>query len=78
MQLEHNRIKRGKHKEDIYHIQHINSLHSSLKRCMNRFYGVTTKYLGNYMKFFKRNLRIEHQFWFNMFIVMELYTDIGV
>ena len=53
MELEHKRIKRGKHKEDIYHIQHINSLHSSLKRWMNRFNGVATKYLGNYMKWFK-------------------------
>ena len=53
MELEHKRIKRGKHKEDIYHIQHINSLHSNLKRWMNRFNGVATKYLGNYMKWFK-------------------------
>lgn len=53
MELEHKRIKRGKHKEDIYHIQHINSLHSSLKRWMNRFNGVATKYIGNYMKWFK-------------------------
>lgn len=30
--LEHRRIKRGKYKEDIYHIQHINNLHSNLKR----------------------------------------------
>ena len=53
MELEHKRIKRGKHKEDIYHIQHINSLHSNLKRWMNRFNGVATKYLENYMKSFK-------------------------
>ena len=50
MKLEHKRIKRGKHKEDIYHIQHINNLHSNLKRWMNRFNGVATKYLENYMK----------------------------
>ncbi len=29
---EHKRIKRGRHKEDIYHINHINNLHSNLKR----------------------------------------------
>jgi len=29
-------LKRGKHKEDIYHIQYINSLHSDLKRWMSR------------------------------------------
>lgn len=35
----HKRIKRGRHKEDIYHIQHIN--------------GVATKYLSNYLKWNK-------------------------
>lgn len=30
--LDHKRIKTGKHKEGIYHIQHINSLHSNLKK----------------------------------------------
>ena len=53
MSLDHKRIKSGKHKEDIYHIQHINSLHSNLKRWMYRFKGVATKYLENYMKWFK-------------------------
>ncbi len=42
--------KRGKHKKDIYHIQHINSLHSNLKRWMSRFNDVATKYLNNYIK----------------------------
>ena len=53
MQLEHKRIKRGSHKEDIYHINHINSLHSNLKRWMARFNGVATKYLENYLKWHK-------------------------
>lgn len=35
LSLEHNRIKRGKHKEGSYHIQHINALHSDLKKWMN-------------------------------------------
>lgn len=34
LSLEHNRIKRGKHKEGLYHIQHINALHSNLKKWM--------------------------------------------
>lgn len=38
---------------NIYHIQHINSLHSNLKRWMSRFNGVATKYLSNYMKWHK-------------------------
>lgn len=53
MKLEHKRIKRGRHKEDIYHIQHINSLHSNLKKWMRRFNGVATKYLANYLKWYK-------------------------
>ena len=53
MELEHKRIKRSRHKEDIYHIQHINSLHSNLKRWMSRFNGVATKYLSNYLKWNK-------------------------
>ena len=51
--LNHKRIKTGKHKEDIYHIQHINSLHSNLKRWMGRFNGVASKYISNYMHWFK-------------------------
>lgn len=46
-------IKRGKHKEGIYHIQHINTFHSKLKKWMDRFNGVSTKYLSNYMYWFK-------------------------
>lgn len=44
--------KRGKHKEGLYHIQHINALHSNLKKWMNRFNGVATKYINNYIKWF--------------------------
>ena len=51
--LDHKRIKTGKHKEDIYHIQHINNLHSNLKRWMRRFNGVASKYISNYMHWFK-------------------------
>lgn len=46
-------IKRGKHKEGIYHIQHINAFHSNLKKWMYRFNGVATKYLSNYMYWFR-------------------------
>lgn len=45
--------KRGKHKEGIYYIQHINALHSNLKKWMERFNGVATKYINNYIKWFK-------------------------
>ncbi len=45
--------KRGKHKEGIYHIQHINAVHSKLKKWMNKFNGVATKYISNYLYWFK-------------------------
>ena len=42
-------IERGKHKNGIYHINHINSYHSHLKSFMEKFKGVATKYLDNYL-----------------------------
>lgn len=53
MGLEHKRIKKGKHKEDLHHIQHINAIHSNLKRWIRKFNGVATKYISNYLKWFK-------------------------
>jgi transposase-like protein len=53
LNLEHHRIKKGKHKEGIYHIQHVNSMHSELKQWMQPFKGVSTKYLSNYIHWFK-------------------------
>lgn len=35
-----------------YHIQNVNSAHSSIKRWMTKFNGVSTKYLQNYMNWF--------------------------
>lgn len=46
-------IPSGKHKLGIYHIQHVNSYHSHLKGWMRRFNGVATKYLNNYLSWFK-------------------------
>ena len=36
-------------KNGIYHINHVNSLHSSQKDFIARFKGVATKYLQNYL-----------------------------
>ena len=47
--LELIQLKTGKSKLGIYHIQHINSYHSMLKNFINRFHGVSTKYLNNYL-----------------------------
>ncbi len=33
----------------LYHIQNVNGLHSRLKQFINRFKGVATKYLDNYL-----------------------------
>ncbi|MBU3093301.1 IS1595 family transposase [Clostridium sp. CF011] len=51
--VELQQIKRGKHKEGIFHIQHINAFHSKLKEWMYQFHSVATKYLANYMYWFK-------------------------
>lgn len=47
--VELQQIKRANHKKDVYHIHHINAFHSKLKKWIDRFNGVATKYLANYM-----------------------------
>lgn len=42
-------LKSGKSKKGIYHIQHINAFHSSIKRFIRAFNGVASKYLNNYL-----------------------------
>lgn len=42
------RVKKG-----IYHIQHVNNFHNRLKKWMERFQGVATKYLDNYLCWFR-------------------------
>ena len=37
----------------IYHIQNVNSYHSRLKAWMNKFKGVASKYLSNYLHWFE-------------------------
>ncbi len=44
---------RGHYKNGIYHINHINSLHSKFKGWMYKFHGVSTKFLVNYLYWFK-------------------------
>ncbi|WAH39271.1 IS1595 family transposase [Alicyclobacillus dauci] len=43
---------KGEHSRGIYHIQSVNAYHSRLKGWMERFKGVSTKYLDNYMTWF--------------------------
>ena len=47
--LELIRLKGYKEKKGIYHINHINSYHSRLKKFMKNFNGVSTKHLNNYL-----------------------------
>ncbi len=42
----------------IYHIQNVNNFHSRLKRWLQRFNGVASKYLEHYLAWF-RFLEIE-------------------
>ncbi|KON85489.1 Insertion element protein [Sporosarcina globispora] len=42
------RVKKG-----IYHVQHVNNFHKRLKDWMDRFLGVATKYLDNYLYWFR-------------------------
>ncbi len=51
--LDHKQIKRGRHKEGSYHINHLNSLHSLFKGWIRHFKGVSTKFLINYLYWFK-------------------------
>jgi transposase-like protein len=47
--LEHIRLEEFKSKKGIYHINHINSYHTRLKKFIDNFNGVSTKYLNNYL-----------------------------
>ena len=37
----------------IYHIQNVNNIHSLMKKWMVRFDGVASKYLENYMNWYR-------------------------
>jgi len=40
-------------KKDIVHIKNVNAYHSRLKGWMRRFNGVATKYLDNYLSWYR-------------------------
>jgi transposase-like protein len=48
-------------KKGIYHIQNVNNYHRRLKGWMQRFNGVATKYLNNYLTWFEVLESIQHQ-----------------
>lgn len=45
----------------LYHIQNVNNYHSRLKGWIQRFNGVATKYLDNYLAWFQVLESIQHQ-----------------
>jgi hypothetical protein len=51
--LNHKIIKSGTYKNGIYHINGVNSLHSRFKSWLDRFKGISTKHLQNYVTWFK-------------------------
>lgn len=57
VQAELKQIERGKHKNGIYHINHVNALHNGLKLWFKPKYGVSTKYLRNYCYWFNLEQR---------------------
>ena len=54
LNIELKQVPRGKSMLDsVYHLQHINSLHSGFKRWITTFNGVSSKYISNYLAWFK-------------------------
>lgn len=63
-QLKHVRLKGSikQHvKKKVYHIQNVNNLHSMLKKWMVRFDGVATKYLQNYMNWYRLTRKLKNE-----------------
>jgi transposase-like protein len=53
-QLEHHTFVASKYhvKDKCYHVQHVNSIDNRYERWVKRFYGVSTKYLSQYLNWF--------------------------
>ena len=48
-------------KQGVYHIQNVNSIHNRLKKWIdNTFWGVSTKYLQNYLGWFRWNEKLKN------------------
>lgn len=46
-------LPKGKKKSGIYHLQHVNSFHIRLKNWMTRFNVIATKYMSDYLAWFR-------------------------
>ena len=48
-------------KDGIYHVQHVNSMHNRFKKWINeQFWGVSTKYLQQYLNWFRAKEMLKH------------------
>ena len=55
MNLKHYALKTRTFQDRSIHLQNVNSLHRQVKRFLHPFNGVATKYLDNYMTYYKWN-----------------------
>lgn len=64
-ELEHHSLKgtlKQHVKKGIYHIQHVNSTHNRIKKWIdNRFWGVSTKYLQQYLNWYRVKEKIKNR-----------------
>lgn len=64
-QIEHHSLKasiKQRVKNKIYHIQHVNSTHNRVKKWIdNRFWGVSTKYLQQYLNWYRIKEKLKHR-----------------
>jgi len=68
-------LGRPTQKNKAYHIQTVNGLHSEIKKYLNKFNGVSTKYLQNYLHWFiaagekiKENEKVKLWLWLSITI----------
>ena len=63
--LEHHTLKgiiKQRVKDKIYHIQHVNSTHNRVKKWIdNTFWGVSTKYLQQYLNWYRIKEKLKHR-----------------
>ena len=52
-------ISAGEQKRGAFNIQRVNNRHSRFKRFLYPFHGVSSKYLGNYLRWFERNVLLK-------------------
>lgn len=63
--IEHHPLKgiiKQRVKNKIYHIQHVNSTHNRVKKWIdNTFWGVSTKYLQQYLNWYRTKEKLKHR-----------------